>query len=236
MTEEAIDTKTGEIVQVTPATPEPVQNLTMMRTLVTEVAAACKGQGFVAKINNRDYPTVQWWTTVGASLGMFPYEVRSEKITDDQGNMGYESFVEVRRDGQAVTSASAICSRSENQWSKRDEYAIKSMATTRATAKAYRLGLSFLAVLSGLEATPAEEMPRDGGGFNNRANVESGGTCPEHNLTWALNRSGRYAHPIKNGDELIGWCNKEEVQARGAVGDAEQLDREADAVLGRDDA
>lgn len=168
-----VNEETGEIVKYDPM-PEtsvqvhenPVENFRAMRELVTEVAKACSGPKFRANIQGKDYPTVQWWTTVGASLGMFPYEVRSEKIVDEKGNMAYESFVEVRRNGLAITSASAICSTSEPLWRNRDEYAVKSMATTRATAKAYRLGLSFLAVMAGLEATPAEEMPRDGGYFN----------------------------------------------------------------------
>ena len=33
------------------------------------------------------------------------------------------------------------------------------MAITRASGKAYRIPLSFLAVMAGLEATPAEEIP-----------------------------------------------------------------------------
>lgn len=37
------------------------------------------------------------------------------------------------------------------------------MAVTRATVKAYRLGLSFIAVMAQLQATPAEEMPQQGG-------------------------------------------------------------------------
>lgn len=167
-THEAIDEVTGEITDVAVREPvqvmvsaDPVQNFRQMRELVSAVADACTGPKFHANIQGKDFPTVQWWTTVGASLGMFPYEVRSEKITDEKGNVAYESFVEIRRNGLAVTSASAICSRSETRWRTADEYAVKSMATTRATAKAYRLGLSFLAVLAGLEPTPAEEMPRD---------------------------------------------------------------------------
>lgn len=173
---EVIDHETGEVTGLAVRednvpmmmTADPVQNFRQMRALVSEVSAACTGKAFRANIQGKDYPTVQWWTTVGASLGMFPYEVWSKKIEDDNGKMAYESFVEVRRNGVAITSASAICSTGERTWSSRDEYAIKSMATTRATAKAYRLGLSFLAVLAGLEATPAEEMPRepDAGRYN----------------------------------------------------------------------
>ena len=137
---------------------DPTEQFQKMTAFVQVVAQQCKGPQFIADIQGKPYPTVQWWTTIGASLGMFPREVRSEKKTDDDGKMAYEAYVEVFRDDHLITSASAICSRSEHLWANRDEYAIKSMATTRATAKAFRLGLSYLAVLAGLQPTPAEEM------------------------------------------------------------------------------
>ena len=52
-----------------------------------------------------------------------------------------------------------MCSNREERWRNADEYAIKSMSITRASGKAYRIPLSFLAVMAGLEVTPAEEMP-----------------------------------------------------------------------------
>ena len=230
-----VDETTGEIVKYDPSPPElqvyadPVENFRSMRSLVTEVAKACTGPAFRAKIQGKDYPTVQWWTTVGASLGMFPYEVWSKKIVDEQGNMAYESFVEVRRHGLAITSASAICSTSETTWGKRDEYAVKSMATTRATAKAYRLGLSFLAVLAGLEATPAEEMPREGfsDGKPGARNLASASTCPEHNMPWRKTSRGNNAHPIKVDGQLKGWCDEDDWKADHAspvVAEAAALD------------
>jgi hypothetical protein len=47
----------------------------------------------------------------------------------------------------------------ERNWSHRDDYALRSMAQTRAVAKALRLCLGWIMSLAGYEATPAEEMP-----------------------------------------------------------------------------
>lgn len=125
--------------------------------MVRYMADKCKGPQFISVISGRKYPRVEWWCTVGAGLGLFPQELSSNKL--DREVITYEAIVEVRRGEQVISRASALCSASEKTWKSRDEYAIKSMATTRATGKAYRIAFSFLAVMAGLEPTPAEEMP-----------------------------------------------------------------------------
>lgn len=62
--------------------------------------------------------------------------------------------------GQIVGAAVARCLREERNWKSRDEFALLSMAQTRATAKALRLPLGFVMSLAGFDATPAEEMPK----------------------------------------------------------------------------
>jgi hypothetical protein len=49
----------------------------------------------------------------------------------------------------------------ERTWSQRDAYARRSMAITRATGKAFRLGFSWIMTLAGYEPTPWEEMPAE---------------------------------------------------------------------------
>lgn len=145
---------------------DPVQALGQAEALVRAVSKRCTGRQFIVPIGKGDkvkqYPKVEWWTTVGAVLGLFPV-VTSEKESRGSGYV-YIAKAEVRRNGTVITSADAICSTEEKRWSYADEYAVKSMAQTRAVAKAYRIGLSFLAVLAGLEPTPAEEVSP--GGFD----------------------------------------------------------------------
>ncbi|GAG97072.1 unnamed protein product, partial [marine sediment metagenome] len=67
-------------------------------------------------------------------------------------------------DGAVIGKASALVGMDEKDskgkltWGGRNEYARKSMAITRATGKAYRLGFSWIMTLAGYEATPAEEI------------------------------------------------------------------------------
>lgn len=142
------------------AVTNPAASLEVAERLLGAMADRCKGPAYIANIQNKRYPKVEWWTTVGAALGLFPREEETRKL-EREGETAYEATVGVYNGTQLVTRASAMCSSAEPRWRNSDEYAIRSMATTRATGKAYRLGLSFLAVMSGLEATPAEEMPYD---------------------------------------------------------------------------
>ena len=79
-----------------------------------------------------------------------------------RGEGGWEARVQaLTLQGAVVGAADAQCLRSENNWKTRDDYALRSMAQTRAAAKALRMPLGFIMALAGYEATPAEEMPAE---------------------------------------------------------------------------
>ncbi len=127
----------------------------------TEVANALQGvidnRKLYANISNRKYVLYEGWTTLGALVGVFPVCAWSRK-TDD----GWEARVEAHTlTGAVVGAAEASCSRDERNWKTRDDYALRSMAQTRAGAKALRMPLGFIMALAGYEATPADEMPRE---------------------------------------------------------------------------
>jgi hypothetical protein len=77
-----------------------------------------------------------------------------------QVEIKYMAKCEVRNinTGQLVATGVAICSNFEHSKKRFDEYAILSMAQTRAIGKAYRNLLAWLMKAAGFEATPAEEM------------------------------------------------------------------------------
>ena len=137
---------------------DPEQAYREAQRLVNVVASMCTGPGYLVNIRGKQYPKIEWWTSVSASLGLFPGVLYSKRL-DRDGEIAYEAKVEVYRNGQIIASGEAMCSNREDRWRNADEYAIKSMSITRASGKAYRIPLSFLAVMAGLEVTPAEEMP-----------------------------------------------------------------------------
>lgn len=128
-----------------------------------DIAGALQGVLTKAKLtvkiggNARPYVLAEGWTCLGSLVGVFPRTVWTRKLDD-----GWEARVEaVTLAGAVVGSAESQCTRSEKLWAGRDEYALRSMAQTRAMSKALRMPLGFIVVLAGFEATPPDEMPRD---------------------------------------------------------------------------
>ena len=112
-----------------------------------------------ANIQGKNYPLVEAWQFAGSQLGLIPV-VKVVKNLSNDSEIKYEAFVEVLRlqDGLVMSRGYAVCSNKENSKRRFDEYAIASMAQTRAVGKAYRNILAFLMKAAGFEATPAEEM------------------------------------------------------------------------------
>jgi hypothetical protein len=149
---------------------EQVQLGTLQATSPNDVIArATDMAGVLAKliddrklyssISGKKYVRVEGWSTLGAMLGVLPREV--EVVEHENGD--FEATVELIRtsDAMVIGRASAIVSSDERNWATRERFARRSMAITRATGKAYRLGFAWMMTLAGYEGTPAEEMPCD---------------------------------------------------------------------------
>lgn len=109
-------------------------------------------------IGPKKHVYAEGWTAMLSLIGVFPISEYSRRI-EREGEIAYEARVVLKTlNGQIVGAGEAICSSKEKNWSARDEYAIKSMAQTRATGKACRLPFSWIMTLAGYEACPAEEM------------------------------------------------------------------------------
>lgn len=115
--------------------------------------------GLVVKIQGRDYPQVEAWQYAGLLLGLFPRVLSVENLSTD-GEYKYRAEVAVvkAQTGETVAVGVGICSNKESKKRNFDEYAICSMAQTRATGKAFRLLMGWMFKLAGMETTPAEEM------------------------------------------------------------------------------
>jgi hypothetical protein len=109
-----------------------------------------------ATIVGKNYVLVEGWMFAGGLLGLFPKVIKVECIGKDK----WLAQVDIisRKDGSVASSGFALCSKEENKKSTFDEYAILSMAQTRAIGKAYRNLIGWVMKLAGYESTPAEEM------------------------------------------------------------------------------
>src|ERR1035437_6567574 len=90
-------------------------------------------------IAGKNYVQVEGWQFAGSLMGLFPMVV---SITDlsKAGEIKYMATVEINniKTEKIVGRGFAVCSNKENKKKSFDEYAVLSMAQTRATGKAYR--------------------------------------------------------------------------------------------------
>ena len=140
-------------------------NKDSMLQLATELSKLIKEKGLSSNIQGKQFVNVEGWQFCGASLGLMPIITETTDLTrrgtePGQVEIKYMAKCEVRNitSGQLVATGVALCSNFERSKKGFDEYAILSMAQTRAIGKAYRNLLAWLMKAAGFEATPAEEM------------------------------------------------------------------------------
>lgn len=134
---------------------KPTQSL----QLATELKRFVKDQRLTVNIKGKEYPLVESWQWAGAQLGLYP-QLNYISNVSTETEIKYLAEVNICKWGtnEVISKGVAICSNKEGNKRQWDEYAILSMAQTRATGKAFRNLLSWLMKAAGFEATPAEEM------------------------------------------------------------------------------
>jgi hypothetical protein len=134
--------------------PNPMVVIERATQVAKALADVLETQKLYTTISGRNHVRVEGWTLCGSMLGVFPVCMWTRPV-----EQGWEARVEARTmNGNIVGAAEAQCTAKESKWKGRDDFAIRSMAQTRATSKAMRLPLGFIIQLAGYEATPAEEM------------------------------------------------------------------------------
>lgn len=129
----------------------------------TEAASVCKSivTTTALTIGGRKYVRVEGWQAIAVAHGCIASSCGVERITG-----GIKAIGEVRRmsDGQILSTAEGFVGDDEATWGKREEYAKRAMAQTRAISRACRSAFAHVVVMmdAGLETTPAEEIPQDG--------------------------------------------------------------------------
>ena len=134
-------------------------NKDSMLQLATELSKLIKEKKLSSNIQGKEFVNVEGWQFCGASLGLMPIITSTQDLSNETA-IKYMATCEVRNitTGQLVATGIALCSNAEKTKRFFDEYAILSMAQTRAIGKAYRNLLAWLMKAAGFEATPAEEM------------------------------------------------------------------------------
>ena len=142
-------------------TDDPVSVVEKATQVADALAAVVEGKQLYTQIGKKKHVQVEGWTLLGSMLGVFPVVEWTKSIMGGEGRAhGYEArAIAVTRSGDTVGAAEAMCTRAEKRWKDADDYALRSMAQTRAVSKALRHPLGFVMTLAGYEATPEAEMP-----------------------------------------------------------------------------
>lgn len=181
---------------------EPAAIATRATEVANILADVLRQRDLASSIQGKEYVRVEGWTLLGSLLGVFPRCAWTREIEG-----GWEARVEaVTQSGAVIGAAEAMCTRSERSWSNRPDFALRSMAQTRATSKALRLPLGFVMSLAGYEATPAEEM--DGVTVKPPA-AKPEGASSKPAPTWkqpeSWNEDAEPGEPLYDPDVLVRW-------------------------------
>ncbi|MBO7717964.1 hypothetical protein J6S37_00505 [Candidatus Saccharibacteria bacterium] len=110
-------------------------------------------------IQGKNYINVEGWQIAGALVGITPFVEKVEQLQSAPGEYKYRAEVSLRdKEGKTVGYGMALCSNREPGKKGFAEYAVMSMAQTRAVGKALRMSLGWLLKVAGYETTPYEEM------------------------------------------------------------------------------
>jgi hypothetical protein len=147
-----------------PATKRKVESYDISRSdetlqLATDVARFIKENKLFMNMQGKEYVNVEGWQYAGSRLGILPIVEELTNLSDGQ-EVKYQARVRLLnlRNEQIIGSGFAICSNKEPGKKFFQEFAIASMAQTRAIGKAYRNILAWLIRAAGYDPTPAEEM------------------------------------------------------------------------------
>lgn len=138
---------------------DPEQQLAFAMKAANALMKAVAQKPKKVMIRGEQYLEYGDWQTLSRFFGATASVAWTKPLQDAKGVIrGYEARAEVLHQGQVISSAEAMCTREEANWRSRDEFMLRSMAQTRASAKALRNAYGWVAELAGMKSTPAEEM------------------------------------------------------------------------------
>jgi len=147
----------------------PSEILSQATEVANVLADVVEKQQLFTMIRDKKHVRVEGWTFLGSVLNTIPIcrwtkpimQIIPGKVLGEPDTIKqvvWEARVEAVRNGVVIGAAEAQCLKEEARWATAEDYAVRSMAQTRATVKALRMPLGFIVALRGYATTPAEEM------------------------------------------------------------------------------
>jgi hypothetical protein len=135
-------------------TNNPTEVIRRATEIADALAEVIRDKHLFATIKGKNHVTIEGWQTLGAMLGVTSICEWTRPV-----EKGWEARAIVNTlDGRTIGAAESQCLTTEERWAKADDYAVRSMAQTRASSKALASVLRFVVILRGYHGTPAEEI------------------------------------------------------------------------------
>lgn len=129
-----------------------------MSSMANVLKAYVVKEKLYTNIKGKNYAHVEGWQFAGGLMGLFPRVTAVHNLSNDKETK-WKADVEIMdKEGNVKANGFALCSSKEATKRNFDEYAILSMAQTRAIGKSYRNLVGWVMKLAGYEGTPSEEM------------------------------------------------------------------------------
>lgn len=108
--------------------------------------------------NGEQYIEFEDWQVLGKFYGVTAEVISTEPINID-GVKGFAAKARaIDANGRTISAAESMCLNDELNWSKKPLFQLRSMAQTRACAKALRNVLAWVVVMAGYRPNVAEEV------------------------------------------------------------------------------
>lgn len=167
-----METIDAEVLALTTTSPK-LDNLALNRAPDLVLDEAKKAAVALTKVidakpkkvvlNGKTYLQFEDWQILGRFYGVTAVVQSTKYVEFGEGDdkvKGFESQAQALlvNTNQVISAAEAMCLDDEKNWIGKPLFQLKSMAQTRACAKALRNVLAWVVVLAGYAPTPAEEM------------------------------------------------------------------------------
>ena len=142
----------------------PAEVLAAAQEAAKALQAVITGKRRPVVFNGETYLEFEDWQTVGKFYGLTAQVEWTKPLSEARESgteiIGYEAqaIIVHAMTGQVISRAESMCMREEKNWAGKPLFQLRSMAQTRACAKAFRNVLAWVVVLAGFKPTPAEEM------------------------------------------------------------------------------
>ena len=151
-----------QTIEAMPVKSNPEEVIAMGQKMAYALKKVLQQNNWTVKIGPSEHLRFEAWQTLGSFFGFVPTVLSVEPMMHKDRVVGYICWAGVKRIGddedRIVCKAMASCSRDEPNWKNKPDFQLRSMAQTRACAKALRQFLSWIVALAGYDPTPAEEL------------------------------------------------------------------------------